>query len=331
VVPVGDDPTGNVAAMALRTKERSEEVAVFDQDHRPPPWRERLVPKTILGISMLILATAVGSAFSGTVLYAYYDYRLSANEDRIESFTGNFDQRFQTALDTIAAEREAAKNEVRAELEPIRQIRAEGETLEALVKKVQPSIWFVSTLDEAGQPSVGSAFVVASDGGQSLMLTSFNTVRAATRTPGPPIKIRKGEEELNAQLWTWQEEKDLALLIVKKGNVAKLEFAGREPVLKTGERVFAVSGLGAAGGAVSQGFVADVSSAGIQHDAAIGPAFQGGPLLNSEGQVLALASRAYAPLGFGTDAVFFGVPARAACEKVLRCPDGGDPSAGQRG
>ena len=318
--------------MALRTRDPNvDEVTVFDQDDRPPPWRERLVPKTVLGISMLILATAVGSAFSGTVLYAYYDYRLSANEDRIESFTGNFDQRFQTALDTIAAEREAAKNEVRAELEPIQKIAASGETLEALVKKVQPSIWFVSTLDEAGQPSVGSAFAVASDGEQSLLLASFNTVRAATRSPGPPVKIRKGDEELTAQLWTWQEEKDLALLIVKKGGIPKLEFAGSEPALKTGERLFAVSGLGASGGAIAQGFVADVSSAGIQHDAAIGSAFQGGPLLNSEGQVLAVASRAYAPLGFGTEAVFFGVPARASCEKVLRCPDGGTPTAGNRG
>ncbi|HVF33366.1 MAG TPA: serine protease [Acidimicrobiales bacterium] len=318
--------------MALRTRDRdpADVLPVYDQDGGPPPWRERLVPKTVLGITMLILATAVGSAFSGTILYAYYDYRLSANEDRIESFTGNFDQRFQTALDTIAAEREAAKNEVRAELEPIQKIAASGETLEALVKSTQESIWFVSTLDEAGQPSVGSAFVVASDGDQSLMLTSFNTVRAATRTPGPPVKIRKGDQELGATLWTWQEEKDLALLIVKKGGIKKLEFAGSEPVLKTGERIFAVSGLGASGGAVSQGFVADVSSAGIQHDAAIGSAFQGGPLLNSEGKVLALASRAYAPLGFGTDAVFFGVPIRIACEKVLKCPDGGNPTAGAK-
>jgi S1-C subfamily serine protease len=318
--------------MALRTRDRdpADVLPVYDQDYRPPPWRERLVPKTVLGISMLILATAVGSAFSGTILYAYYDYRLSANEDRIESFTGNFDQRFQTALDTIAAEREAAKNEVRAELEPIQKIAASGETLEALVRSTQESIWFVSTLDEAGQPSVGSAFVVASDGDQSLFLTSFNSVRAATRTPGPPVKVRKGDQELGATLWTWQEEKDLALLIVKKGGLKKLEFAGTEPVLKTGERIFAVSGLGASGGAVAQGFVADVSSAGIQHDAAIGSAFQGGPLLNSEGKVLAVASRAYAPLGFGTDAVFFGVPIRAACEKVLKCPDGGNPTAGAK-
>lgn len=319
--------------MALRTRGRdaADAAPVFDQDYRPPPWRERLVPKTVLGISMLILAAAVGSAFSGTVLYAYYDYRLSANEDRIQSFTGTFDQRFQTAMDTIDAEKESAKNEVKAELEPLKKVAAEGGTMEALVKKVQPSVWFVSTLDEAGQPSVGSAFVVASDNEQSLMLASFNTVRAATRTPGPPIKIRKGDQELPATLWTWQEEKDLALLIVKKGGLPKLEFAGKEPVVKTGERVFAASGLGAAGGSVTQGFVADISSAGIQHDAAVGPAFQGGPLLNSEGKVLAVSSRAYAPLNFSTDAVFFGVPIRTACEKVLKCPDGGNPAAGNKG
>jgi S1-C subfamily serine protease len=307
-----------------------ETVEVFDQDYRPPPWRERLVPKTIIGMSMLILATAIGSAFSGTVLYAYYDFRLSKNEERIKSFTDTFDTRFKTAIDTIDAEKRAAKDEVQKELAPIKKIRAEGDTLDALVKKVQPSIYFVSTLDEAGQPSVGSAFVVASDDQQSLMLTSFNTVRAATRSPGPPLQVRKGDEQLKATLWTWQEDKDLALLIVSKGGMAKLPFAPKDTSVKTGDRIFAVSGLGASGGAISQGFVADVSAAGMQHDAAIGPAFQGGPLLNDKGEVLAIASRAYAPLGFGTDAVFFGIPTKAACEKVLKCPDGSDPSAGAK-
>lgn len=315
--------------MATLTRGR-DAPEVFDQDFRPPPWRERLIPKSVLGISTLILAVAIGAAFSGTVLYAYYDYRLTNNEQRIEDFTENFDSRFKTAIDTIAAERESAKEEVRKELEPIKKVRAEGETLEALVKKVQPSIWFVSTLDEAGQPSVGSAFAVASDNEQTLMLTSYTTIRAATRAPGPPVNVRKGDQQLKATLWTWQEEKDLALLLVPKGDVPKLSYIGRDTNLKTGERLFAVSGLGAAGGAISQGFIADVSANGIQHDVAIGPAFQGGPMVNDKGEVIALASRAYAPLGFGTDAVFFGVPIRMSCEKVLRCPDSGEPTAGAK-
>ncbi|MBW3651082.1 MAG: S1C family serine protease, partial [Actinobacteria bacterium] len=315
----------------VATLTRSREPEVFDQDYRPPPWRERLVPKTVVGMSMLILASAVGAAFSGTILYAYYDYRLGQNEKRIQSFTNGFDQRFKNATDTIAAERESAKEEVRKELEPIKKIRAEGETLDALVKKTQASIWFMTTLDEAGQPSVGSAFVVASDSEQTLMLTSFKSVRAASRAPGPPIKIRKGDQEVQATLHTWHEEKDLALLIVKRGGLPKLPFVSNDTKLKTGERLFALSGLGAAGAAISQGFVADVSSAGIQHDAAIGAGFQGGPLVNDKGEVVAVASRAYAPLGFTTDAVFFGVPIGAACEKVLKCPGGGDPTAGARG
>jgi S1-C subfamily serine protease len=319
--------------MATLTRRRSSDDGdLYDQDWTPPPWRERLVPKTILGMCMLILATAVGSAFSGAVLYAYYDYRLSQDEKRTQDFVGNFDQRFKRATDTIAAERESAKAEVRKELEPIKKIRAEGETLDALMKKAQPSVWFVSTLDEAGQPSVGSAFVVASDGDQSLLVTSFNTVRAATRSPGPAITVRKGDEQVKATLRTWQDDKDLALLIVAKPNLPKLSFAPKDPPLKTGERVFSVSGLGAAGGAISQGFIADVSSAGIQHDAAVGPAFQGGPLLNDKGEVVAVSSRAYAPLGFATDDVFFAVPIRTTCDKVLKCPSGdGDVSAGSNG
>jgi hypothetical protein len=54
----------------------------------------------------------------------------------------------------------------------------------------------------------------------------------------------------------------------------------------------------------------------------VGAAFQGGPLLSSAGEVIAVASRAYSPLGFPPEAVFFGVPIRNACAEVIRCPEG---------
>jgi S1-C subfamily serine protease len=181
--------------------------------------------------------------------------------------------------------------------------------------------------------SVGSAFAVASDTRQTYLLASFTTVKAATRAPGPAIMVRQGGTQLKATLWTWQEDKDLALLIIDKGNVPKLAFAPSSPPLKLGERVFAISGLGGAGPAISGGFVADISAAGIMHDAAVGQGFQGGPLVNSEGKVLGIASRSYAPLGYQSDGVWFAIPSRTACEKVLKCPnnDPGGASAGQKG
>ena len=295
-----------------------------------PQWRERIIPKTVLGMSVLIMAFAIGAAFSGVVFYSYYEFRKDSTEKNVATFVEGFEERFNTARQTIEAERENAKAEIAKELEPLKEIRAEGETLDDLVKKVGPAVWFVRTLDAAGQPSVGSAFVVASDSKQSLMLTSYTTIEAATRNPGPQVTVRKGDEELKATVWTWQPERDLALLVVSKGSQPKIDFADANPPLKTGERVFALSGLGAAGAAITQGFIADVSSAGIQHDASVGHAFQGGPLVNSDGKVLAVASRSYGPLGFRTESVWFGVPIRAACDRVLKCPSGNVGGAGDR-
>ena len=296
----------------------------------PPRWRERLVPKTVMGITVLVLALAVGAACSSVVLYSYYEYRLTKSEEKVSDFINGFNGTMQKATDSINAQRDQAKSEIDKELEPIKQIQAEGQTLGDLTKKAAPSLFFLRTLDEAGQPSVGTAFAVASDANQTLLITSYTSVRAATRKPGPDVFVRQGNNETKVQVWTWQEDRDLALIILPKGNVPKLEFAPANPPMQVGERIFALSGLGGSGASASQGFVGDVSAAGIQHNAAIGPSFQGGPLVRSDGKVVAIASRAYAPLGFANDAVWFGVPAQATCEKILKCPGGSPSSAGDQ-
>jgi S1-C subfamily serine protease len=137
--------------------------------------------------------------------------------------------------------------------------------------------------------------------------------------------VVKGDERIDATLVRWDPPNDLALLSIPKPSLEALKWAPTDPPPQVGDRVFVVSGLGGGGGAVSQGFIAGVSSQGIQHDAPVGAAFQGGPLVNSAGEVLAVASRAYAPLGFAPEAVFFGVPIRNSCATLITCPEGGQP------
>jgi len=301
---------------------------------RPAPvpltWRDRLLPKTVLGMTMLLLMTSLGAAFSGTVLYAYYEYRLNKNEQRVTNFINNFDKQFQGAINAIQTEREDAKNQIKRQLEPLEKVAAEGSTLDNVLKKAAPSVWFVHTLDEAGAPSVGSAFVVASDSNQTLLVTSFTTVRAATRQPGPQVFVSRPGEDNKVQLWTWQEDKDLALLILAKPNQPRLDWSNDSPAAKTGDRVFAVSGFGTGGGSITQGLVSNVSGQGILSDAQVAPSFQGGPLINSKGEVVGVVSRTYAPLGFPSDGVFFSPPIRAACDRVLRCPSGTPNAPGQK-
>lgn len=281
---------------------------------------ERIVPKTALGLAGLLFCMSIASAFTGAVLYAFYDYRLGKTERRVDAFEANFEVKVNEALNRIDEERDSAVGSVKSQLDDLEKFAASGQTLSGLLEKAVPSVWFVSTLDEAGQPSVGSAFVVFADGKQSFMLASFNTVRAAAQKPSPKITLRKGDDTMVAQLTTWDPAHDLALLTVDRPSLPSLKWAPREPSPQIGDRVFVVSGLGASGGSISQGFIGDVSANGIQHDSPIGAAFQGGPLLNSSGEVLAVASRTYSPLGFAPEAVFFGVPIRSSCEQVLRCP-----------
>jgi len=276
----------------------------------------------------LLLAASIGFAFGGTILYAYYQYRLDKLDTKLTKFTSQFDDRAKAALKDIDKERDAAKKQVRDEIEPIKELRASGATLKSLVDKVKDSIYLVETQDEFGRAQVGSAFVVTSDAEKSYLVTSLSVVRAATRKPGPAITIRKGDERTDATLWTWQEERDLALLIVNKGSLPRVKWAAADATPQYGERIFDVAGVGGAGGSITQGFVADVSASGIEHDAAVTGPFAGGPILNSKGEVLGIGTPGYMPLGFTSDRVTFAPYIRAACEKILKCPAGASDAGG---
>ena len=64
--------------------------------------------------------------------------------------------------------------------------------------------------------------------------------------------------------------------------------------------------------------------------APIGPSFQGAPLVDSDGKLIAIASRAYAPYNFVNGAMWIGVPPSAMCAKVLRCPNGTPTTPGDQ-
>ena len=281
---------------------------------------ERVLPRSLLGFAALLFFMAIAAAFSGAALFAYYRFELDDTRERVAALEGEIADDLEFAEQAIDQRTDEATAEVDALLDELEQFSASGQTVEEILDSVGPSVFFVSTLDEAGQPSVGSAFVLFSDSERSFLLTSFTTVRAATASPGPGIEVRQGDSTLAVDLNSWDESRDLALLIAEDApNLPAIELADPSE-LNSGDRVFAVSGLGAAGGALVQGVVADVSSTAIQHDAPIGPQFQGGPLLSSAGKLVGISSRRFAPLGFAPDTVFFGVPVREACTQLVECP-----------
>jgi S1-C subfamily serine protease len=289
---------------------------------------QRLVPRGPIALAALVFFMGLAAALTGAVLYAYYESRLEKTERAIDDFIGSYTQEFEDARGELQAERDAALAQIDDTLDELDQFAAGGETLAALLDGAAPSVYFVSTLDDSGAPSVGSAFVVFADAGESYLLTDLAVVRAATVEPGPGIELRKGDDVLEADLFTWDDATGLALLRVPRPNLPALGFVEDPASVQPGDRAFVVSGLGSDGASISQGTVADAAGNAIQHDAGIGAAHRGGPLLDADGRVIGVASRSYAPLGFDPLAVFFAPPIRLACETVIRCPDGEVTPAG---
>ena len=200
--------------------------------------------------------------------------------------------------------------------------KAPALSVEALGARVAPSIWRVSTLDEAGRPVEASAIVAGSFGGQSYLLTSFAAVRASTRIPGPQIVVRNGGSESPATLWTWQEDKDLALLVIPRA-APPLLWATENPEGKPDDRVF----VAAEGAGLASGKILASSATAIQHNISIDDRRQGGALINEKGEVLGMVSQEYNPGGVGTDRIFVAVPMRSTCGQILQC-GGGNATVG---
>lgn len=279
-----------------------------------------MLPRTALGLAALLFFMAVSAAFSGAALFAYYRFELDDTRERVAELEGQIAGDLEFAEQAIAQRTDEATAEIDRLLQELEQFAASGQTVGELLGNVGPSVFLVTSFDEAGQPSVGTAFVLFSDSERSFLLTSYATVRAATVEPSPGIEVSQGGNILDVRLSAWDADRDLALLIAEESpNLPAVPVADPSSV-GAGDRVFAVSGLGTDGGAIVQGVVSDVSARAIQHDAPIGPQFQGGPMLNSSGELVGIGSRAFAPLGFVPETVFFGIPVREACAELVQCP-----------
>lgn len=189
-------------------------------------------------------------------------------------------------------------------------------TAEELTARLAASVWSVSTLDEVGRRVEGSAFVIGASGGQTLVITSFAVVRASTFAPGPPITLRRGSQTAEATLWTWQEDRDLALLVMRTPGPALPMATGTPP--KAGDRIWSRS----ASGSLAPGVVTGTFDGGIEHNVFLDDSLQGAPMLNQKGEVVAIATLAYNPGGRGSTTVFVGVSINQACTRILRCGSG---------
>ena len=154
---------------------------------------------------------------------------------------------------------------------------------------------------------LGSGFIFDEDG---LIVTNNHVIDGADE-----ITIRLQDDRVfEAKVIGTDEQTDLALLQIEAGEALPFVLLGDSDDIRVGEDVIAVGNPFGLGGTVTSGIVSAKGrniAAGpyaefIQTDAAINRGNSGGPLFNSEGEVVGVNSAIYSPSG-GSVGVGFAV------------------------
>src|SRR5262245_39936960 len=109
----------------MRTEEAAAPVSEPSEDapakRAHEPRGRRLFPRTVLGLCVLLFFMGIAAAFSGAVLYAYYESRQEQTVNKVDTFVGGFSSQLDAAKQTVQAEGETAKQDVRNQLDELQK------------------------------------------------------------------------------------------------------------------------------------------------------------------------------------------------------------------
>jgi hypothetical protein len=300
----------------MRRAERKRKQRLAKEAWKQSGVAWRVFPRTLLGIMVSLLMFAVGAGISGAVLFAYYESRVTASENKILEFSSTLDQRVAEGVDAVEQSSSVAQERLSATLGPYTALLQSPDGLPQVVSPVAPSVALVESRSLDGKTTIGTATAVGNNGDGTYFLTGLEAVRAATASPGPEIVLRKGEGKWTASLVSWDEELEMALLV----SDAPLQAAPFSPVedlgILTGAPIFALSALN---DSVSPGAVITVTRDGFRHTGVIDADFIGGPILDETGKIVGFATRDYSPDGIQGGRLPWAPTIPQLCKTLVSC------------
>lgn len=182
----------------------------------------------------------------------------------------------------------------------------------SVYEKINPAIVSIDANLSDGF-SAGTGCVIRADG---VILTGSHVIEGAKDIE---VKTHDGKIYKAAVLAKMGKNKDLALLKIDVKKSLKTISFGNSNDVKVGQKVLAIGNPFGFSGTLTSGIVSriDYAKGRIQTDAAINPGCSGGPLLNSQGEVIGISQSIYNPdnnisnIGIG-----FAIPVNDAKEFI---------------
>ena len=157
-------------------------------------------------------------------------------------------------------------------------------------EKINPAIVSIDTQIKYGL-SCGTGCVVSNDG---VILTSSHVIEDGDDIT---VTIYNGKTYKAQVLKKVGRNNDLALLKIKTDKPMQTVKLGDSEQIKVGQKVLAIGNPFGFNGTLTQGIISriDYAKNKIQTDAAINPGSSGGPLLNTNGEVIGINQSIYNP------------------------------------
>jgi serine protease Do len=159
-----------------------------------------------------------------------------------------------------------------------------------IYEKINPAIVSIDANLKEGF-SAGTGCIIREDG---VILTGSHVIDGAKDIDVTTYNGKVYKAKIIAKMG---KNKDLALLKIEpKQILATISFGNSEDV-KVGQKVLAIGNPFGFSGTLTSGIVSriDYTKGRIQTDAAINPGCSGGPLLNSDGEVIGISQSIYNP------------------------------------
>lgn len=159
---------------------------------------------------------------------------------------------------------------------------------EKIFKVNSPAVVVVASIDREGKPTgIGSGFIAREDG---VIITNYHVVSMAA-----DIKIKIGQRTKNVEgLLHVDIENDIAVIKVEGDNYPRVTLGDASKAL-VGEKVYVIGSPQGLENTISEGILSGIREIDqgkkiLQMTAAISPGSSGGPVFNSRGEVIGIAT-----------------------------------------
>lgn len=283
--------------------------AAAPQASRPTmPAPRRLTGRIFQGLT---LAALLVSLTLGGVAVAL----LMSAQDRLDETTSAL-RSTQDQVAALGRQLEAAQSEQQAAASRLTTLESDvnGQPdIPGTAKTASKSVFTIEVTDGSG-----SGFAVAHDGGSTLLVTNFHVVSQTYVNGGREVAVRRGGLTYGGTIIDASESNDLAVISVPR-RLPVLDLVKRRPAI--GEPVLVLGSPLGLGGTVTSGIVSSFRTGSgldyLQFSAPISPGNSGGPVVNSEGEVIGVAVSKM--VGGGAEGLGFAIPTTRVCTALDVC------------